>query len=33
MASQLRRFAEIIASPDAVVPSRSSPAVRLYYRL
>ena len=33
MASQLQRFAETLASPDAAVPSRSSPAVRLYYRL
>ena len=33
MASQVHRFAETLASPDAVRPSRSSPAVRLYYRL
>ena len=33
MAFQLHRFAETLASPDAVSPSRSSPAVRLYYRL
>ena len=33
MASQLHRFAETLASPDAVSPSRSSEAVRLYYRL
>ena len=33
MAFQMHRFAETLASPDAVTPSRSSPAVRLYYRL
>ncbi len=33
MAFQLHRFAETLASPDAVSPSRSSPAVQLYYRL
>ena len=33
MAFQLHRFAETLASPDAVSPSRSSPAVHLYYRL
>ena len=33
MASQLHRFAETLASPDAVRPSRFNPAVRLYYRL
>ena len=33
MAFQLHRFAETLASPDAVSHSRSSPAVRLYYRL
>ena len=33
MAFQLHRFAETLASPDAVSPSRSSQAVRLYYRL
>ena len=33
MAFQLHRFAETLASPDAVSSSRSSPAVRLYYRL
>ncbi len=33
MALQMHRFAEILASPDAVSPSRSSPAVQLYYRL
>lgn len=33
MASQLHRFAETLASPDAVSASRSSQTVRLYYRL
>ena len=33
MAFQMHRFAETLASPDAVSPSRSSPAVQLYYRL
>ncbi len=33
MAFQLHRFAETLASPDAVNPSRSSPAIHLYYRL
>ena len=33
MESQLHRVAETLASPDAVAPSRSGPAVRLYYRL
>ena len=33
MAFQLHRFAETLSRPDAVSPSRSSPAVRLYYRL
>ena len=33
MAFQLHRFAETLDSPDAVRPSRSNPAVRLYYRL
>ena len=33
MAFQMHRFAEILANPDAVRPSRSGPAVRLYYRL
>ena len=33
MAFQMRRFAETLASPDAVRPSRSNPAVQLYYRL
>ena len=33
MAFQLHRFAETLASPDAVSLSRSSPAIRLYYRL
>ena len=30
MAFHMHRFAETLASPDAVGPSRSSPAVRLY---
>ena len=33
MAFQLHRFAETLASPDAVRPSRHSPAVQIYYRL
>ncbi len=33
MALQMHRFAEALASPDAVSASRSSPAVQLYYRL
>ena len=33
MTFHLRRFAETLASPDAVSPSRSSPEVHLYYRL
>ena len=33
MAFQMHRFAETLAKPDAVRPSRSSPAVQLYYRL
>ena len=33
MAFQLHRFAETLARPDAVRPSRSSTAVQLYYRL
>ena len=33
MAFQMHRFAETLSSPDAVRPSRSSPAVQLYYRL
>ena len=33
MAFQLQRFAETLASPDAVIPSRSGPGVHLYYRL
>ena len=33
MESQLHRFAETLADPDALAPSRSSTAVRLYYRL
>ena len=33
MAFQMRRFAETLASPDAVRPSRSGRVVQLYYRL
>ena len=33
MAFQLHRFAETLARPDALSPSRFSPAVQLYYRL
>ena len=33
MAFQLHRFAETLASPDAVNPSKSGPSVQLYYRL
>ena len=33
MAFQMHRFAETLASPDAARPSRSSPTIRLYYRL
>ena len=33
MAFQIYRFAETLASLDAVRPSRSSSAVQLYYRL
>ena len=33
MAFQLHRFAETLANPDAVIPSRSGPGVHLYYRL
>ena len=33
MAFQTHRYAETLASPDAVRPSRSSPVVKLYYRL
>ena len=33
MAFQIHRLAETVASPDAVRPSRSNPAVQLYYRL
>ena len=33
MAFHLHRFAETLAEPDAVRPSRSSPTVQLYYRL
>ena len=33
MAYQMHRFAETLAKPDAVRTSRSSPTVKLYYRL
>ena len=33
MAFHLHRLAETIASPDVVIPSRSSRTVQLYYRL
>ena len=33
MSFHLHRLAETIASPDAVIPSRSSRTVQLYYRL
>ena len=33
IAFQLHRLAETLTSPDAVSPSRSNPAVQLYYRL
>ena len=33
MAFQQHRFAETLARPDVVRPSRASPAVQLYYRL
>ena len=33
MAYQMHRFAETLARPDAVSISRSSPTVKLYYRL
>ena len=33
MAHQMHRFADTLASPDAVSASRSSQTVRLYYRL
>ena len=33
MALQMHRFADTLARPDALMPSRSSPAVQLYYRL
>lgn len=32
MAFQVHRFAETLAKPDAVRPSRSNPTVQLYYR-
>ena len=33
VAFHLNRFAETLAEPDAVRPSRSNPEVQLYYRL
>ena len=33
MAFQLHRIAETLSSPDAVRPSKSTPTVRLFYRL
>ena len=33
IAFQMHRFAETLANPDAVRPSRSSPSVQLYFRL
>ena len=33
MAFQLHRFAETLATPDAIQISRSNATVRLYYRL
>ena len=33
MAFQMHRFAEILAGPDTVRPSKSSRTVQLYYRL
>ena len=33
MAFQIHRLADTVACPDAVIPSRSSRTVRLYYRL
>ena len=33
MAFQMHRLAETLAGPDTVRPSRSSPTVKLYYRL
>ena len=33
VAFQLHRFAETLADPDTVRPSRSGPQVQLYYRL
>ena len=33
MAYQVHRFAETLAEPEAISPSRSRPDVRLYYRL
>ena len=33
MVFQMHRFAETLASPDAVTPSRFNPTVQLYHRL
>ncbi len=33
MASHMHRFADTLASPDAVRASKSSPTVQIYYRL
>ena len=33
MAYQTHRFAETLARPDVIRPSRSNPTVRLYYRM
>ena len=33
MAFQMHRFAETLAEPNAVRPSRSRPTIQLYYRL
>ena len=33
IAFQVHQFADTLASPDAVRPSRSGPAIQLYYRL
>ena len=33
MALQMHGFAETLARPDAVRPSRANPAIQLYYRL
>ncbi len=33
MAFQVHRFAETLAEPDAIAPSRTREGVRLYYRM